>query len=95
MSQMRCGINAFGGMVPMDPAVRDAVHRRLPFALSAPDAPATFALAALARSIAGLPPPGRHGRDGFWRRLLGRLAGGLRDQDGPGRSENRREGEGR
>ncbi len=86
---------AFGGSVPLDPAVREAVRRRLPFALGAPEAPATRALAGLARAIAGLPPPDRSGREGFLRRLVGRLAGRSPDQDESRRfrgSENRRAG---
>lgn len=69
----------FGGSVPLDPAVREAVRRRLPFCLASPDAPATLALGALARAVAGLPPR-RQGRGGFLRRLVDRL----------GRSENHR-----
>jgi len=44
----------YGGAIPADPAVRDAVRHRIPFTLLSPQAPATLALHALARRLAGL-----------------------------------------
>jgi len=66
------------GVVPTDPAVREAVRARVPFLLFAPDAPASRAVEAIAQRLLGEPEPtaaepGAAGGIGF----LGRLAGWL------------------
>ncbi len=62
---------AFGGTIPADPGVREAVRHRVPFALFAPDSPATRAVDRLSRKLAGLrtadPDPVRC--EGFFARL--------------------------
>ena len=58
----------YGGAVPADDAVREAIRHRVPFTLYAPDAPATRAVEALARSLLGMKPlPAMTG--GFFSRL--------------------------
>ncbi len=58
----------YGGAVPADEAVREAIRHRVPFTLYAPDAPASRAVVALARSLLGMkPPPATAG--GFFSRL--------------------------
>jgi flagellar biosynthesis protein FlhG len=58
------------GTVPMDPAVREAVRHRVPFALFSPDSRATAAIYRLAHRVAGVEPAaGVHGAGGFFTRL--------------------------
>lgn len=58
----------YGGAVPTDDAVREAIRHRVPFTLYAPDAPATIAVQALARTLLGMKPlPAAAG--GFFSRL--------------------------
>lgn len=59
---------AFGGAVPLDPAVAEAVRYRLPFSLYAPDGPATRAVQSLAEHLCGVDTANR-GRAGFFSRL--------------------------
>ncbi len=60
----------FAGSVPMDPSVRDAVLHRVPFALYAPQSPATAALGRLAHRLAGMDEPGDAAAGGgFFSRL--------------------------
>jgi flagellar biosynthesis protein FlhG len=68
----------FAGCVPMDPAVQEAVRYRVPFALYAPQSPATAAMYRLAYRVAGRDEPavnGRRGEGGFFSRLARRFAG--------------------
>jgi flagellar biosynthesis protein FlhG len=66
---------AFAGTVPMDPAVREAVRHRVPFALFSPEGRATAAVYRLARRLAGLEPAAGGDRgDGFFARLAARLS---------------------
>ena len=44
----------WGGAVPFDDTVRDAIRHRVPFTLYAPDAPAAAAVDRLARSVLGI-----------------------------------------
>ncbi len=58
----------WGGAIPFDDAVREAIRHRVPFTLYAPDAPAAGAVDRLARSVLGItggPPP----TGGFFTRL--------------------------
>ncbi len=64
---------AYGGSIPRDPAVTDAVRLRVPFALAAPEAPATRAVRRLALRLAGL-ETSRPGA-GFFARLSTWLSG--------------------
>ena len=57
------------GSVPTDPAVREAVRHRVPFALYAPDSRATDALYRLAHRVAGVETAGTAGGGGFFTRL--------------------------
>lgn len=67
----------YAGAVPIDPAVAVAVRQRVPFALLAPDAPATVAVQNVARRLVGLeesPPhtqvsPAESPKGGFFTRL--------------------------
>jgi flagellar biosynthesis protein FlhG len=62
---------AFGGAIPLDPAVAEAVRYRLPFALASPEGKATRAVRELARQLIG-PEDGaaeRSRRGGFFARL--------------------------
>jgi MinD-like ATPase involved in chromosome partitioning or flagellar assembly len=66
---------AFAGCIPMDPAVREAVQYRVPFALYAPQARATRALQRLTRGLIGLETAAdRNGHEGFFARLAGWLS---------------------
>jgi flagellar biosynthesis protein FlhG len=60
------------GLVPKDPAVRQAVVEQVPFTRRTPDAPASRAVADLARRLDRQKPPGH--LDGniqfFWKKLL-------------------------
>ncbi len=58
----------YGGAVPTDEVVREAIRHRVPFTLYAPDAPATRAVEALARSLLGMKPQPPTG-GGFFSRL--------------------------
>jgi len=71
----------YGGCIPIDPAVSEAVRFRLPFSLYAPDGPATRAVQSIADQLsgggaAGDPSPG------FFRRLAAFLGGGSRQDPG-------------
>jgi len=72
----------FGAVIPIDPAVGLAVRHRLPFALYAPDCPASGAIERFAGVLAGdaMDTSGCAGREGFFRRLAGvlGLGGGRR-----------------
>ncbi|MHC4126874.1 MAG: MinD/ParA family protein [Planctomycetota bacterium] len=57
------------GIVPTDPAVREAVRHRVPFVLFSPDSRATAALYRLAHRVAGVEPAAARGTDGFFTRL--------------------------
>ena len=59
----------YAGCLPVDPLVREAVHHRVPFALYAPDAPASAALRRLAYRLAGCPEPPERAAEGFFARL--------------------------
>jgi len=65
----------YGGAVPADEAVREAIRHRVPFTLYAPDAPATRAVEALARSLLGMNPQPATG-GGFFSRLATWLSAG-------------------
>jgi len=56
------------GVVPTDPAVREAVRHRVPFALYSPDSRATAALYRLAHRVAGVESAGDDG-SGFFAQL--------------------------
>ena len=60
------------GLIPLDASVAEAVRHRLPFTLFAPNGPATQAIYALGRSLAGLEPPDPSASrsSGFFSRLL-------------------------
>ncbi len=60
----------YGGFLPLDPAVREAVHHRVPFSLYAPGAPATVALRRLAHHLAGRPDPHAGPAEGLFTRLF-------------------------
>ena len=58
----------YGGVVPLDPVVREAVQHRVPFTLFAPAGPATREVDRMARRLAGLQPAAPSGT-GFFSRL--------------------------
>ncbi len=58
----------YGGAIPNDDAVGEAIRHRVPFTLYAPDGPATAAVEALARSLLGM-ESGDATRGGFFSRL--------------------------
>ncbi len=58
----------YGGAIPTDDAVGEAIRHRVPFTLYAPDGPATAAVEALARSLLGM-ESGDATRGGFFSRL--------------------------
>jgi flagellar biosynthesis protein FlhG len=58
----------YGGAIPTDEAVGEAIRHRVPFTLYAPDGPATAAVEALARSLLGI-EAGDETRGGFFYRL--------------------------
>ncbi|MDY7107391.1 MAG: MinD/ParA family protein [Planctomycetota bacterium] len=61
---------AFGGAIPLDPAVGMAVRHRLPFSLYDPEGPATRAVEQIARRLAGCEQTLSDGRGGgFFARL--------------------------
>jgi flagellar biosynthesis protein FlhG len=60
----------YGGAIPLDPRVAEAVRYRLPFALAAPDGAATKAVRELAMSLVGAPESERdRRRGGFFARV--------------------------
>ena len=59
----------YGGAVPNDEAVVEAIRHRVPFTLYAPDGPATAAVDALARSLLGIESRNTTG-GGFFSRLV-------------------------
>ena len=59
----------FGAVIPADPTVAEAVRHRLPFALYAPDAPATRAVQDLARSLCGQRSDPSSRKSGFFARI--------------------------
>jgi flagellar biosynthesis protein FlhG len=65
----------YGGCIPIDPAVAEAVRFRLPFSLYAPDGPATRAVQGIADRLAGVGTAGDPS-PGFFRRLAAFLGGG-------------------
>jgi flagellar biosynthesis protein FlhG len=62
---------AYGGAIPIDPAVAAAVRYRLPVALYAPDGPASGAMRRLAHHLVGVEEDGaqKGGNTGFFHRL--------------------------
>ncbi|WP_367400062.1 MinD/ParA family protein, partial [uncultured Desulfovibrio sp.] len=60
------------GIIPRDPAVREAVVRQEPFCIGAPESPAALAVDGLAAAITRWEPPRQ--TDGnikfFWKKLL-------------------------
>ena len=64
----------YAGCIPTDPAVPEAVRRRVPFTLYAPDARATRELDRLARHVAGLSGGGPAEAAGFFGRLAAWLS---------------------
>lgn len=59
------------GIVPRDEAVYRAVQRQTPFVLSNPSVPASRAVGAMARRLAGAPEPAAGGLGSMLRRFLG------------------------
>ncbi len=59
----------YAGSVPTDPAVREAIRHRMPFALYAPDSPATAEVDRLARRLAGVDAVDGQPDPGFFARL--------------------------
>ncbi|NNF43326.1 MAG: MinD/ParA family protein, partial [Phycisphaerales bacterium] len=59
----------WGGAIPFDPQVGEAVRHRLPFSLYSPTGAATRALEALATRLAGEPDPPPQRRAGFFTRV--------------------------
>lgn len=68
----------YGGTIPVDSAVRQAVRYRVPFALFAPDSDATRRVRLLARRLAGHDSPQQAAEPsvGFFTRLAAWLGGG-------------------
>ena len=63
------------GIIPVDPAVPEAVRHRVPFALYSPDSRATAALYRLAHRVAGV-EPARGGGGGFFTQLAAWFSSG-------------------
>lgn len=63
----------WGGSIPMDPLVPEAVRLRIPFALYAPETAATRAIQAIARRLAGLETSPDRDRSGFFSRVARRF----------------------
>jgi len=63
----------WGGHIPYDRHVPDAVRLRVPFTLYAPDGPATRAVHAIARRLAGTDIRAKPAESGFFARLAARL----------------------
>ena len=74
----------FAGSVPRDPVVPEAVLHRVPYALYAPDGPATRATYGLARRLAGLAESPDRRRGGFFGRLARRWLEPPGENLGPG-----------
>lgn len=60
----------FLGVVPRDNAVYDAVHRQVPFVIDNPHMPASRAIDAMARRLAGTDEPVARGLGGLLQRLF-------------------------
>lgn len=62
----------YAGFVVADPWVSRAVVQQVPFAILAPEAPATRCLETLTDTMLGTPPKPPHAPTGFWDRVLQR-----------------------
>lgn len=67
---------AYGGSIPLDRHVPEAVRLRVPFALYSPDGKATKAVRAIADRVSGAEEGARVAGPGFFARLAGRLGFG-------------------
>lgn len=65
----------FGGAIPLDGQVPQAVRHRLPFVLFAPQGRATKAVAGIAEDLVGAGHA--TGKDSFFTRVSGWLSGGM------------------
>lgn len=63
----------WGGAIPMDSLVPEAVRARVPFALYSPETSATRAIQTIARRLAGIEPPPDRDRSGFFSRVARRF----------------------
>lgn len=63
----------WGGWIPFDPVVKEAVRMRMPFVLSAPDSHATRAMKVIAHRIAGMEIAEDEVGPGFFARLAANL----------------------